>query len=80
MGVPEARHHIRASHTDPQYLRRPPSPSLPLPRSSRHHVLISAHPSPLSASRGFFGCRHFSRANALLEAQGLAPIDWWPAA
>lgn len=47
---------------------------------SRHHALVAAHPSPLSASRGFFGCRHFSRANALLEAQGLAPIDWWPAA
>lgn len=36
----------------------------------------SAHPSPLSASRGFFGSRPFSRVNALLEAQGAAPIDW----
>lgn len=36
----------------------------------------SAHPSPLSASRGFFGSRPFSRANAALEAQGAAPIDW----
>ncbi|RIX31025.1 uracil-DNA glycosylase [Amnibacterium setariae] len=36
----------------------------------------SAHPSPLSASRGFFGSRPFSRANALLVAQGAAPIDW----
>ncbi|WP_053387983.1 uracil-DNA glycosylase [Leucobacter japonicus] len=36
----------------------------------------SAHPSPLSASRGFFGSRPFSRANAALEVQGAAPIDW----
>jgi uracil-DNA glycosylase len=36
----------------------------------------SAHPSPLSASRGFFGSRPFSRANAFLEAQGAAPVDW----
>jgi uracil-DNA glycosylase len=39
-------------------------------------VIESAHPSPLSARRGFFGSRPFSRANALLEAQGAAPIDW----
>ncbi|AXK44355.1 uracil-DNA glycosylase [Brachybacterium saurashtrense] len=39
------------------------------------HV-ASAHPSPLSASRGFFGSRPFSRVNALLEQQGAAPIDW----
>jgi uracil-DNA glycosylase len=36
----------------------------------------SAHPSPMSADRGFFGSRPFSRANALLEAQGAAPVDW----
>jgi uracil-DNA glycosylase len=42
---------------------------------ARHHVLEAAHPSPLSATR-FFGCRHFSRANALLEAAGRAPVDW----
>jgi uracil-DNA glycosylase len=40
-------------------------------------VIASAHPSPLSASRGFFGSRPFSRANALLEEQGAAPVDWW---
>ncbi|KAG2425257.1 hypothetical protein HXX76_013841 [Chlamydomonas incerta] len=45
---------------------------------SKHHVLEAPHPSPLSASRGFFGCRHFSAANALLAAQGLEPIDWRP--
>jgi uracil-DNA glycosylase len=39
-------------------------------------VVASAHPSPLSASRGFFGSRPFSRANALLTAQGAEPIDW----
>jgi uracil-DNA glycosylase len=43
---------------------------------SRHHVLTAPHPSPLSASKGFFGCRHFSQANALLEQGGGAPIDW----
>ncbi|BAE75072.1 Uracil-DNA glycosylase [Sodalis glossinidius str. 'morsitans'] len=44
----------------------------------RHHVLKAPHPSPLSAHRGFLGCRHFSRANALLEQQGQQPIDWTP--
>lgn len=39
-------------------------------------IVESAHPSPLSASRGFFGSRPFSRANELLEAQGAAPVDW----
>jgi uracil-DNA glycosylase len=39
-------------------------------------ILASAHPSPLSASRGFFGSRPFSRANALLEEQGAEPVDW----
>ena len=42
----------------------------------RHHVLTAPHPSPLSAYRGFFGCHHFSRANALLTQQGQEPIDW----
>ncbi|OZB81015.1 MAG: uracil-DNA glycosylase [Microbacterium sp. 14-71-5] len=39
-------------------------------------IVASAHPSPLSASRGFFGSRPFSRVNALLEEQGAAPVDW----
>ncbi|MET0480850.1 MAG: uracil-DNA glycosylase [Mycetocola sp.] len=39
-------------------------------------IVASAHPSPLSASRGFFGSRPFSRANALLEEQGAGPVDW----
>ena len=42
----------------------------------RHLVLEAPHPSPLSAYRGFFGCGHFSRANAYLEAHGRAPITW----
>ena len=44
--------------------------------ASRHLVLTAAHPSPLSARNGFFGCRHFSKANAFLEEHGLEPIDW----
>ena len=43
---------------------------------TRHHVLTAAHPSPYSAANGFFGCRHFSRANALLGSAGLQPVDW----
>jgi uracil-DNA glycosylase len=43
---------------------------------SRHHVLESVHPSPLSASRGFFGNRHFSRCNEYLVSKGIEPIDW----
>jgi uracil-DNA glycosylase len=42
----------------------------------RHLVLTAPHPSPLSAHRGFFGCRHFSRANLYLEQRGVEPIDW----
>ncbi len=44
--------------------------------NSRHLVLTSAHPSPLSAYNGFFGCRHFSAANIFLEENGIEPIDW----
>ena len=42
----------------------------------KHLVLEAPHPSPLSAYRGFFGCRHFSRANAFLEDHERSPIDW----
>ena len=41
-----------------------------------HHILESVHPSPLSAYRGFFGCKHFSKANELLILQGKVPINW----
>lgn len=44
--------------------------------TSRHHVLTSVHPSPLSAHRGFFGCRHFSQVNSLLRQQGIGEINW----
>ena len=42
----------------------------------RHLVLTAPHPSPLSAHRGFFGCRHFSQANQWLEKRGLVPVRW----
>ncbi len=44
--------------------------------SNRHLVLKAPHPSPLSAHRGFLGCRHFSQCNAYLAEQGKTPIDW----
>jgi len=43
---------------------------------SKHLVLMSAHPSPFSADRGFFGCKHFSKANDYLKSKGLKEIDW----
>lgn len=43
---------------------------------TKHFVLAGPHPSPLSAHRGFFGCRHFSQANQILIQQGLTPIEW----
>lgn len=45
--------------------------------AKRHLVLTSPHPSPLSAHRGFFGCRHFSKANQWLEEHDQQPIDWF---
>ena len=44
--------------------------------SSCHLVLSAAHPSPRSADRGFFGCRHFSRANDYLRQHGIPEIEW----
>lgn len=44
--------------------------------SDRHYILKAPHPSPLSAHRGFLGCKHFSKANAYLENCGVAPVDW----
>jgi uracil-DNA glycosylase len=44
--------------------------------STKHHILRAPHPSPLSAARGFLGCKHFSKANELLKAQGLSPVSW----
>ena len=48
----------------------------PLIDKKKHLILECAHPSPLSAYNGFFGCRHFSKTNAYLTANGLPPIDW----
>jgi uracil-DNA glycosylase len=45
-------------------------------QGGRHLVLKAPHPSPLSAHNGFFGCKHFSKANEFLAAHGKAPIDW----
>ena len=45
---------------------------------TKHHVLKASHPSPFSADKGFFGCRHFSRTNQLLMVQGLEAINWDP--
>ncbi len=43
---------------------------------TKHFVLKAAHPSPFSADKGFFGCKHFSKTNELLTDQGLTPINW----
>ena len=43
---------------------------------TRHFVLKAAHPSPFSADKGFFGCKHFSKTNEILSKQGIDPIDW----
>ena len=42
----------------------------------KHLILEAPHPSPLSAYRGFFGCKHFSQCNEFLQKNGIAPIDW----
>ncbi len=44
--------------------------------SQKHLVLMAAHPSPLSAYNGFFGCKHFSKANKFLKEHNMEPIDW----
>lgn len=49
---------------------------IPLIDTTKHHILTAAHPSPLAASRGFFGCKHFSKTNELLMLHGLTPIEW----
>lgn len=43
---------------------------------SKHFILKAAHPSPFSADSGFFGCKHFSKTNGILQKQSLIPIDW----
>lgn len=44
--------------------------------TNKHYILATTHPSPLSAHRGFLGCKHFSRTNDLLVHNGCQPIDW----
>lgn len=44
--------------------------------AQQHHILTAPHPSPLSAHRGFLGCRHFSLTNQHLQLKGEAPVDW----
>lgn len=44
--------------------------------NQKHHILMAPHPSPLSAHRGFFGCKHFSKANKILNDNGIGTIDW----
>jgi uracil-DNA glycosylase len=44
--------------------------------SSKHHILTAPHPSPLSAYRGFFGCKHFSKTNEILEQLNMHKINW----
>lgn len=44
--------------------------------SRKHHLLLAAHPSPLSAYNGFFGCKHFSKTNQILESTNQKPIQW----
>lgn len=55
---------------------RPAQSKSPMLNNPKHLVLKAAHPSPLSASNGFFGCRHFSKANDFLVENGVEPIDW----
>ena len=46
--------------------------------TKKHLVLTAPHPSPLSAYQGFFGCKHFSKANEYLVRNGMQPINWQP--
>ena len=55
---------------------RPAQSKIPMLTNPKHLILKAPHPSPLSAYRGFFGCRHFSQTNAFLVSHGAAPIDW----
>ena len=43
---------------------------------NKHHILKAPHPSPFSADRGFFGCKHFSKTNNILQHEGYNPVDW----
>ena len=55
---------------------KPAQSKIPMLTNPKHLILKAPHPSPLSAYRGFFGCRHFSKCNEFLSQNGLEPIDW----
>ena len=55
---------------------KPAQSKIPMLTNREHLILKAPHPSPLSAYRGFFGCRHFSQANDFLESRGVEKIDW----
>lgn len=55
---------------------RPAQSKIPMLTNPKHLILKAPHPSPLSAYRGFFGCKHFSRCNDFLKENGVDPIDW----
>jgi len=55
---------------------KPAQSKIPMLTNPKHLILKAPHPSPLSAYRGFFGCRHFSQTNEFLKANGIEPIDW----
>ena len=55
---------------------RPAQSKMSMLDNPKHLILKAPHPSPLSAYRGFFGCKHFSQANTFLEERGIEPIDW----
>ena len=55
---------------------RPAQSKSSMLNNPKHLILKAPHPSPLSAYRGFFGCKHFSQANEFLQANGVEPIDW----
>ena len=55
---------------------RPAQSKIPMLTNPKHLILKAPHPSPLSAFRGFMGCRHFSQANDFLKNNGVEPVDW----
>lgn len=55
---------------------KPAQSKMKMLNNPKHLILTAPHPSPLSAYRGFFGCKHFSKTNEFLEQNGLEPIDW----
>ncbi|MDY2699444.1 MAG: uracil-DNA glycosylase [Lachnospiraceae bacterium] len=55
---------------------KPAQSKIPMLTNPKHLILKAPHPSPLSAYRGFFGCKHFSQTNDFLKSNGIEPIDW----